>query len=318
MPRIHVVIATYGAIYPHKFHFDQDKKERFLRYNVAILNQWNSESISRITIMRPSIDPTHMAITDYYNFEGMDISNIRDKIHILECPNQGISYGQFLRALFATKDDAFDYHIFLEDDYTLAHERADMLLVEEYEQKKNGGLYLTLGICKSAYVDKAQRKYQYYLRHVQMDDGSVVQTPIPDFSIGMIDNHSVQRILERYGTIERALADLGDHAMLSCQITFGYMLCKCGIEVQDADEYLAVFWDNARRVVQFVNLVTDYNDIKQRPFDPSEKAYKCPLAIPLDILFSANMVDDIIKMYITEEEPFDQAIHMARATIGLN
>jgi hypothetical protein len=48
---------------------------------------------------------------EYYNFNDLDIENIRHKIKIYECENIGISYSQLFTAISKTID--FDYHIFI-------------------------------------------------------------------------------------------------------------------------------------------------------------------------------------------------------------
>jgi hypothetical protein len=53
----------------------------------------------------------------YYDFKYLNLYNINHKIEIIECDNIGISYGQFLYAIF--NNLSFDYYILIEDDYVI-------------------------------------------------------------------------------------------------------------------------------------------------------------------------------------------------------
>ena len=115
--RINLIITTYAGMY-HKFYSKDDTsnkdKKQYLKYNLSLINK-TANNLTQITIMKPRINSNHAEIPNYYNFDNIDISNIKDKIKIYECQNIGISYGQFLTAIF--KDNDFDYYIFIEDDY---------------------------------------------------------------------------------------------------------------------------------------------------------------------------------------------------------
>ena len=87
--KTNLVISTYGAKY------SIINKKNYLQYNLSLLNKINT-NITQITIMKPKINKNHETYHDYYNFDNINISNIKDKIKIIECENIGISYGQFL------------------------------------------------------------------------------------------------------------------------------------------------------------------------------------------------------------------------------
>ena len=106
--KVNLIISTYGAKYNH------EDKENYLRLNLLVLNKLNP-NITTISIMKPKINNNHIAYKNYYNFDDIDLKNIRHKIDIIECYNIGISYGQFLTAIY--KEQNYDYYIFIEDDY---------------------------------------------------------------------------------------------------------------------------------------------------------------------------------------------------------
>ena len=130
--RINLVISTYSGRY-YKFDSKNDTinkdKENYLKYNLLMLNNVK-HNLSQITIMKPKINNDHTEILNYYNFENINISNIKNKIKIYECENYGISYGQFFTAIF--KDIEFDYYIFIEDDYMIFLDNFDSILVNLY------------------------------------------------------------------------------------------------------------------------------------------------------------------------------------------
>lgn len=80
--------------------------------------------------MKPLVDKEHSIIEDYYNFDNIDIDNIRHKIKIYECLNIGISYGQFLNSI--KNDMDFDFYIFTEDDYVPFIDYFEKILINEY------------------------------------------------------------------------------------------------------------------------------------------------------------------------------------------
>ena len=101
--KTNLVISTYGAKYSIV------NKKNYLQYNLSLLNKINT-NITQITIMKPKINENHEKYHDYYNFDNINISNIKDKIKIIECENIGISYGQFFAGI--SRDTNFDYYIF--------------------------------------------------------------------------------------------------------------------------------------------------------------------------------------------------------------
>jgi hypothetical protein len=130
--KTNLVICTYGAKYGVM------NKENYLKLNLTLLNKINT-NISQITIMKPKIDIQHFEYPDYYNFENIEISNIKNKIKIIECENIGISYGQFLTAITSEKE--FDYHIFVEDDYIFFKDYFEEYMINEL---KNTNEYLCM------------------------------------------------------------------------------------------------------------------------------------------------------------------------------
>src|SRR5438445_10382939 len=113
---INYIIATYARKYEQKFQLPWSASlslENYLLYNLSVINKLKN-NLTQITIMKPKINNDHLEIKDYYNFDKIDIANIKNKIKILECENIGLSYGQFFNTVKNNND--FDYYIFVEDD----------------------------------------------------------------------------------------------------------------------------------------------------------------------------------------------------------
>ena len=102
--KTNLIICTYAGKYGI-----MDKKN-YLKYTLSMLNKINT-NITQITIMKPKVNKMHDEYLNFYNFDNIEISNIKHKIKIIECENIGISYGQFFTGISHNMD--FDYHFFI-------------------------------------------------------------------------------------------------------------------------------------------------------------------------------------------------------------
>lgn len=180
---INFVICSYGGEYPSR-HYDSSEwfKKKYLHFYLLSLNSiWNENSlIEKITIMKPKINKEHKIIEDYYDFSSLDISNIKDKIQIIECENRCISYGQFFTAIENDKNNLYDYYIFTEDDYIPFLEDFDKILIDSYDVENPNFLCLSVN-----YLEKNKPyRWDYFGKNFI----------VPDFSIGILDKKSIEKI----------------------------------------------------------------------------------------------------------------------------
>jgi hypothetical protein len=125
--------------------------------------------------MRPKIDSNHIELKDYYNFEEMNINNIKDKIVIYECQNIGISYGQFFTGVF--KDLSFDYYIFIEDDYVPFVNYFENEFINEYLKHEDDSLLCSF-IYKNKFWDIIPYANSIGEEHIELLHLYTFQTPI--------------------------------------------------------------------------------------------------------------------------------------------
>ena len=202
--KINLIIATYGGKY---YKFDSSNKdvnkdkEKYLKYNLLLINN-NMNNLDQITIMRPKINKEHTEIPDYYNFDNLNIDNIRHKIKIYECENIGISYGQFFTAIF--KDSEFDYHIFIEDDYFpfidyfdenliyLLDSFTDDTYLCSFVNENKTNIFKKLDLSESN-ISKVQ--LNEYFNKYNITNFDIL---LPDFSLGIISKNGVDKLIKTY------------------------------------------------------------------------------------------------------------------------
>lgn len=307
-PSVHLIIATYSGLYPRRFINERSYDKRFyLRYNLAILNHVAAPLIEQITIMRPAIEKGQDEIPEYYCLDGLDLSNICDKIRFMDCENVGISYGQFIRAMCLYSE--FDYHICIEDDYIPLLDHFDQILVEEHKQYTNGA-YVCMAIAKESM--KSDGGFNY----VTWGPKNCV---IPDFSLGMIDKHSVKKLLSSYsGQLDNILDVFRDVSMQSeilhhHQIYFGYILDHCKVPVVETTEHLAVFHANGSNTFWFNNFIK--SKAQNHVWEPKDKKFKPPIFMALDALYPFSdeyPLSGLIQYMKTELEEFTLSLHLSK------
>ena len=146
--KINLIIASYGGL-PKK-HAGNNLKKEYLKINLQCLNQIKS-NISKITIMKPKIKPEDTLLPNYYDFSSLNLSNIKDKIEVIQCENIGISYGQFFSAMLHSGNEYFDYTFWIEDDYIICADYFEKMLISILHSNEN---YNNVHICPFIYKNK--------------------------------------------------------------------------------------------------------------------------------------------------------------------
>ena len=132
--KINYIIASHAQAYKYRQKMDRYAKYA-LRYNIYILSKLlkAGSNIAQVTIIAPDVPDD----TGYYNLSPYD-TIIREKgikFEIIPVSNEGISYTQYIKC-FQKYNDDFDYHLIMEDDWTinLKYEDFDKTLLELYSR----------------------------------------------------------------------------------------------------------------------------------------------------------------------------------------
>jgi len=284
--KVNLVIATYAGKY-FKYLNNSDK-DNYLKLNLLILNQIKTD-VSQITIMKPKILDGHIPIDNYYNFDNIDINNIRDKIKIHECDNIGISYGQFFNAIKQYPD--FDYYIFTEDDYVPFVDYFEEKIIDEYN-KGNSNTYMCSYYNKSlGWNINLLKDHKGLLEKFNNTDINCI---IPDFSLGVLSKYCVDKIIDKFGSLNNVLDILDISVNLKCmwhyQILFGFIINYAGIDVNDTSvKYQNMFFESSRKEIQILN--------------NSNNNLELPLFVPIDI-FYYNYSFDTLTIGLKDQEEF--------------
>lgn len=248
MPTVNYVICTYSGKYDRKFKRAKrnvDTIDKYLQFNLAILNKFHN-NLTQITIMRPKVNPEHTVIPDYYDFSKINISNIKDKIKIIDCENIGVSYGQFITCLNMFRDQ-FDYHIFIEDDYAASCHNFDQILISNYLAKvkqTSSNVFLCAGIVKNP--DKT-------LQTLEWADESIV---VADFSLGILSKLSAKMLFDKftYKQMMDAHKRLVGKDISHSQILFSWQLKKSDVLIVDyCNKFMSIFYCSGGDVFKLLN-----------------------------------------------------------------
>jgi len=303
---INLIIATYAGQY------NSEVKNNLLKINLKIINSTKT-NISRITIMKPKINPEHEEIAGYYDFSSINIDNIRDKIVIYECENIGISYGQFFTGI--SRDTNFDYFIFLEDDYTVFTDYFEQEFIKELNNNEKDSL-LCLFIYKNRVWDilDYSRKIGETSDNINILCGKMeqyelinIKCKIPDFSLCILSNKTLEKILNRFINFDNIfdIFNIKFTKIWLHQIIFGYILYASDVKIYDlAESHLNIFYHtNSKKIstCNFENYVINW----RKKSDLNEK-FKLPIFIPVQIIDDNIFTDDLQEMskYILDDTIF--------------
>jgi len=238
---INYVVATYAGkkgslcrdkltkVYPHpesylKIHLDKISK---LKHNLA-----------QITIMKSKIESGVDYYKNYYN-------NINtSKYTVIDCPNIGLSYGQYLHAYMYDQKYKrnFDYYCFIEDDYTAVADHFDQILINLYKNCFPSGIGF---LCSWA-------------------GGSPYHAA---FEFGLISGKTMEQLFKKHPTPIEKLKGL-THG--NVQLRYSNLFLEAGIKIKDfSDEYPTPYFKGVHQ--QLVNC-------------SKNPRIKFPLFIPLQMI----------------------------------
>jgi hypothetical protein len=311
--KINLIITTYASKY------SIIDKQKYLKYTLSLLNKINT-NITQITIMKAKINPEHEEYKDYYNFNNIEISNIKNKIKIIECENIGISYGQFLNCILRPDND-FDYYIFIEDDYIIFMDNFEDYMINELN-KINDDAYLCMFYYKhqnwnllSSIQNETSEIQNKFIEKLNSYDITKnlknINFKIPDISTGIISKKSINKILNvfNYDIIED-IFNIKFKSIWIHQILFGYILLLSGINIYDiSNKNVNLFYHTGGEIAMFnFNLEME----KWKEISYNEKL-DIPIFIPIEFLYPNNysdMITNNLQPYFINFETFTERYNM--------
>lgn len=286
---VNLIITTYSGLTQKYVH--NIERRYYLRYNLILLNSIKT-NIDQITIMKPRVNPEHLEIPDYYNFSGIDISNIKDKIKIIECENIGISYGQFFTGIFDNLN--FDYYIFIEDDYIISKDYFESFLIDEFNKNSNDSVlcaliydYILWDVKSQVFRFDSEHNFNLLINNLRNLKSENVVCSIPDFSLCILSKHTINKILLSFTNYENIMnffnINFQMHTIYIHQILFGYVLNIANINIHDySNEFLSIFYETTNNIITIANHKNkNYND----SLIQKDIKLKDPIFIPIDILY---------------------------------
>ena len=294
---INLIITTYAGKV-NKFNFN-NKKDNYLKYNLQCLNYLNLE-IDQITIMKPKINKEHQEIKDYYNFSHLNISNIKEKIKIIECENIGISYGQLFNALHNNQN--FDYSIFIEDDYLFFNKNSIKNLLSEFKKFEQDSLTCSF-IYKSQKWNLLQhaqklkesqdilKKLKTKLNNLKINLNN--KYIIPDFSLCVLSKNTINKIFNKFNYTE--IYDLFSISFKSIwlhQILYGLILFESDIKIYDIQKnFINIFYKTRYNEITLTNNNQNINMNQIQKL--IKKKLNSPIFIPLDVFIFDKFKNDM-------------------------
>jgi hypothetical protein len=310
--RINLIIGTYGGYY------GKENKENYLRNNILILNNIKS-NIAQITIMKPKVENNHLIYDNYYNFNDLNIDNIRHKIVIKECENIGISYGQLFREIFT--DSSFDYYVFIEDDYLIFIDYFEEQLINYYNSINDDSSL----ICSFIYKKNIQNALKYAIlvgenndlieslkKSFAKYDIDKIESTLPDFSLSFFSNNTVKKLKDCYINISNILEIYGTklNKLGIYQVLYGNLLNKAGVNIYDfSDKYMNIFYETSCNELYLCNFDENIKKWKRKNYYLNIK-FDLPLFIPIQ-MFEKNIYEQKFlhfEKYLKNPEKFKEQI----------
>lgn len=306
--KTNLVISTYGSQYSIV------NKKNYLKYNLSLLNKIKT-NLTQITIMKPKINDNHQPYIDYYNFDNIDISNIKEKIVIIECENIGISYGQFITAI--QNNVEFDYHFFIEDDYIVFTDYFEEYMINELNKLDNKS-YLCMfyynskkwNMCETIKHESQNIQSQFIeniMKVVTIDNLINDSFIVPDHACGVISKTSVEKMLVRFNSFENIISifNINFINLWLHQVLFGYILFLSGIDVCDiSTKNVNLFYSTGQGNVLMCNF--DINISEWKKYLYNDEKMDLPIFCPVEFFYPYNQEDNIdhLKKYFINYNKF--------------
>lgn len=126
----HLIISSWSGDRRFLGHND-----RYLSVGLEELNK-RKHNLSQVSIGHPHNPRMSQGFSDFV--QGLKTLDDGTPIKVYPVKNKGMSYGQWTE-IVRCEIKKFDYHIFMEDDFGVATDNFDDILIEKFESKDNCG-----------------------------------------------------------------------------------------------------------------------------------------------------------------------------------
>ncbi len=216
---VHLIISSWSGDRRFLGHND-----RYLSRCLEELNK-RKHNLSQVTIGHPH---NPRMSTDFSGFI-QKLKSLDDgtPIRVLPMENKGMSYGQWTQIIRGEVEN-FDYHIFMEDDFGVAIDNFDDILIEVFESKINCGF-----LCGLVADPDGRYKISCQVRHAAISNG-------------ISSKEVLKHMLETYnGTLPYVKCGY------ESQVLWSNAFVKAKYEIHDwLDEYRSLFFSNNRHPVR--------------------------------------------------------------------
>jgi hypothetical protein len=179
--------------------------------------------------------------------DGLEKLDDGTPIRVVPMENKGYSYGQWTK-IIQQEVNNFDHHIFMEDDFAVATDNFDEMLVNKFESKKNCGY-----MCGLVADPDGRYRIKCPNRHAAISNG-------------ISSKKVLQKILEnRKGNMP--YVDCGYRS----QVMWSNSFISGGFDIHDwLDDYRSIFFSNNQRPLRIYT--EDFNKMGTDIFNPLQIA----------------------------------------------
>lgn len=230
--KINYVIATYAGkngVDCRNILRDMDPiPEDYLKVHLEKLGEI-THNLAQVTVMKADSRGTD-SYTNYYNIDDEIIKKVGCPVVFHDVPNEGISYGQYVRA-FNKYKNKFNYYIFVEDDYYPYISRFGNVLTEIYKQKFDNKIDENKGLL-CAWASDNEKKVMH-----------------PAHALMIINTESMIKMIN-YNNY-KVLQQLRECGKGYCQVLFGIFFTSAGIAIKDYSDlyYTPYFHGKAKNCI---------------------------------------------------------------------
>lgn len=207
--KINYVIASYagvkGAHYRNVLENSSPHPKDYIKVHLEQLSKI-SHGLAQITLCKAATGDADV-YEDYYKFS--DTLNLGCPLVEIDVPNEGISYGQYIRA-YLKSGSKFDYYIFVEDDYIPVLNQFDQVLQKVFDRRfrKTNGIGV---LCQwASYNDK---------HHLHGAHGLFI-----------VSSKTLSRMIRMN---QKPIQKLARASNGFAQVVFGILFNNCGIQTKD-------------------------------------------------------------------------------------
>jgi hypothetical protein len=222
--KVNYVIATWTGNRRRGNEAHRYDKTLYLKEQLRLLGVY-SHALSQITIVAPYNKGELARDTEYLSgLEGTVVGGT--PVIVVRRENRGHSYGGYshVYGLDRNADNAFDYYIFMEDDYAFVQDNFDQKMINMFERKNNCGYLCPL-------VTDFEGK-----RHAAISNG-------------VASREVLEKIWEKHGCLPSSNFTTTYHCQ--SQLQFSWAFLDVGYELHDFTDSYNVLFNETGKCIRF-------------------------------------------------------------------